>query len=91
MQALEGEKRVVNELLARIARDPRHCGLAVLLQQDRPDREFGAWSMAFRDLNASESETPGYSEFMNVGLTDRRFFDAPSNAQKLLLTFKRSM
>ncbi len=92
MQALEGEEAQVLALNAKIARDPRHRGMMVLLKEHQPQRSFAEWSMAFRDLNSSDAQrVPGFNEFMNANLTDRAFADDPSRAQRLLLTFRRSM
>lgn len=92
MQVLEGEEKQVLALSAKISRDPRHHGLMVLLKEHQPERTFSEWSMAFRDLNSEEvKRLPGFSEFLNVSLTDRTFFDDPSRAQRLLLTFRQSM
>lgn len=46
LQVLEGERSVVNRLYARIALDPRHKDLEILLVDDVADRRFGKWSMA---------------------------------------------
>lgn len=90
MQVLEGEESTVRQLHARIAQDPAHRGMMVLLQQRQARRDFPDWSMGFRDLNAPDAHTlPGYSEFLNMDLTHPQFFSDPSSAQKLLLTFKR--
>jgi hypothetical protein len=92
MQALEGEETTVRALYARIARDPRHRNALLLLQGHREDRQFPEWTMGFRDLGSAEAvATPGYSEFLNAPLTGEEFAADPSRAQKLLLTFKRSM
>jgi hypothetical protein len=92
MQVLEGDERQVLALSAKIAKDPRHRGVMVLLKEHQPQRAFAEWSMAFRDLNADDSQrVPGFNEFMNANLTDRAFADDPSRAQRLLLTFRRSM
>ena len=92
MQVLEGEEQRVLALSAKIAKDPRHHGVMVLLKEHQPQRAFAEWSMAFRDLNSEDSKrVPGFNEFMNKNLTDRAFADDPSRAQRLLLTFRRSM
>jgi hypothetical protein len=92
MQALEGEESVVRDVHKKIGADMRHRGLLVLLQRHQQERDFVAWSMGFRNLNSVKSQSlPGYSEFMNLDLMDAHFFSDPSNAQKLLLTFKQAM
>lgn len=92
MQVLEGEESSVRRVYQKIGADMRHRGLLVLLQRYQQARDFAAWSMGFRDLGSAESlSLPGYSEFVNLDLMDAHFFSDPSNAQKLLLTFKKAM
>jgi hypothetical protein len=48
--------------------------------------------MAFRDLNDPQLATmPGYSDFLNVELTDGRYASEPSRTQRLLHYFRDSM
>ena len=42
-------------------------------------------------VNRSALEVPGYSEFLNVSLTADQFQRKPSNALKLLFSFRRDM
>lgn len=48
LQALEGERDVVERTYTRIAADPRHRGLVVLSKREVSEREFGPWAMAER-------------------------------------------
>jgi len=90
MQLLEGEEAVVRELYATIASDPRHCNVTVISEETHPERLFPAWSMGFQDLAMVDPEkVPGYTNFLNVPLTEAEFSDDPSRGQKLLLLFKR--
>jgi Sensors of blue-light using FAD len=91
MQVLEGEEPSVRKVHETIGRDPRHRGLITLLQGITPERQFPEWSMGFRDLGADLANPDGYSEFLSVPLTGTEFQSNPSKAQKLLLTFKKSM
>ena len=92
MQVLEGEESVVRALYAKIAADRRHLGHMILWDGYEPTRQFSDWSMAFRDLNRTESSTtPGYSEFLNTPLTDSVFATNPTVCQRLLATFRKSM
>jgi hypothetical protein len=92
MQVLEGERETVLATKARIDRDSSHRGILVLLSGEVPQRNFGTWSMAFRDLQAVRAEhVPGYDEFLNVPLADERFTRDPAACQKLLRIFKRAM
>jgi hypothetical protein len=90
MQALEGEEAAVKAVHEVIGRDPRHRGLITLLQGMTPGRSFPEWSMGFRDLGADLDNPEGYTEFLNLPLTDKAFISNPSNAQKLLLGFKQT-
>ena len=50
LQALEGEKRAVNEIFASILADKRHRDIFVLHRGPGPEqRVFGDWSMGFAD------------------------------------------
>ncbi len=66
MQALEGEELAVVSTHERISKDCRHGGLITLLKGPIAQRDFGDWSMGFRNLDSAEIRTlPGYSEFLN--------------------------
>lgn len=92
MQVLEGEEGPVRALYDKIGDDPRHRGEIVLRQGFTEERQFPDWSMGFRDLQSPEARAiPGYSEFLNTPLTGREFSEDPTRAQKLLLTFKKTM
>ncbi|HLW94376.1 MAG TPA: BLUF domain-containing protein [Solirubrobacteraceae bacterium] len=93
MQTVEGPREAVDDLEARLARDPRHRGMLVLLRGEREQREFDGWSMGFRDLTvaAELAEVEGYSEFLETPLTADAFGADPDASQRLLLAFKRHM
>lgn len=90
MQVLEGEKASVEALYQKIARDARHDGCFLLLEEEADSRMFEDWSMGFRDLDdAALSALPGYSPFMNLPLTDASFVKRPSDCMQLLSMFRR--
>lgn len=61
LQALEGEKRAVNEVFARIEQDPRHRNVAVLHRGSGPEqRVFGDWSMGFADFTGAADILKGF-------------------------------
>lgn len=92
MQVIEGEREQVNALHHKIKGDPRHRSVVTLLDGPIATRQFPEWSMGFRDLDAPEDGFPeGYSEFLNTPLTGREFTTDPWLAQKLLVSFKRSI
>jgi hypothetical protein len=92
MQVLEGEEETVQALIAKIAHDPRHRGMIILLRGPLEERQFPDWSMGFHDLNSAEVlSMPGYNEFLNTPLTGEEFSADPTRCQKLLLMFKKNM
>ena len=92
MQVLEGPEEAVLRVHHRIAVDPRHSGLITLLEGPVPRRQFGEWSMGFRDLaDPALAVTPGFNEFLNTPLSGEEFLTNPSRAHKLLLKFKEKM
>ena len=92
IQALEGEADAVQGLYETIRLDPRHHGVIKLTQHAIAERQFGDWSMAFRNLKDPALRTlPGYSEFLNVPLDDASFASQPSRAQRLLAAFRQGM
>ena len=48
LQALEGDRGVVERTYARIVADPRHRAPVVLSSGEVPYRQFGTWTMAER-------------------------------------------
>src|ERR1700761_2224564 len=64
MQALEGARENVLEVMRSIRVDPRHESLVILLEQEHPQRHFPDWSMGFRKYNPDdEILLPGYTDF----------------------------
>jgi len=60
LQSLEGEREVVEALMAKIARDPRHTGMKILRQDAIEERQYVDWSMGFeRVTEKTLAEIPG--------------------------------
>ncbi len=51
MQVLEGGRLQVNALYNRIAADPRHQDVAILLYEEISERKFAGWSMGLVNLD----------------------------------------
>jgi hypothetical protein len=61
LQALEGEKRAVNEIFASILSDRRHHDIDVLHRGPGFDqRVFGDWSMGFADFTGAADILKGF-------------------------------
>ncbi len=50
LQVLEGGRSAVNQLYNRIARDPRHTQVELLVYEEIAERRFAGWSMGQVDM-----------------------------------------
>jgi hypothetical protein len=91
MQVLEGEQSAVQSLLDSIRCDPRHHGLLVLIRGPQETRQFREWSMAFGDLDLVGDGAGEYSDFLRRPTASAEFGAQPGAAQKLLLSFRKSL
>jgi hypothetical protein len=92
MQFLEGPRENVTALSEKIGADPRHRGMMVLLEEEKPERQFSEWSMGFKKYKSGEKiEIPGYTDFLNLPLTSEQFLKNPSRTLQLLLSFKKTV
>ncbi|HYM03971.1 MAG TPA: BLUF domain-containing protein, partial [Stellaceae bacterium] len=64
MQALEGPQDVVENLYARICRDPRHRDAIRMLDQTVDTRDFAEWSMGYRRLDRSDLPGDGFEDVL---------------------------
>ncbi len=55
VQALEGGREIVSDLLGTIYSDNRHSGLQVLMFEEIAERHFGNWSMGRVNLDTVNS------------------------------------
>ncbi len=92
LQVLEGEESVVMKLYDTISHDPRHYGVSIIDQGNLEARQFGEWSMGFRNLDdeAVKSLT-GFNQFMNKPLTLEAFGGDQSGCHDLLNLFRDGM
>lgn len=66
IQFLEGKEEAVSALYDRIARDNRHKGVLPLLRRKIDRRDFGSWSMGFKNIRDDEKESlDGFNDLMN--------------------------
>lgn len=57
-QCLEGPGHHIDELLARIAKDPRHTGFHLLQSGNTDQRRFGSWSMGYSQIARAAQTAP---------------------------------
>lgn len=61
LQLLEGPTDVVRDRLSIIGQDPRHTDVSVLLQDEKTQRQFPAWSMGYETVTDTlAADIPGY-------------------------------
>ena len=77
LQIIEGAERAIDDLLARLRRDPRHSGLEVRDERMVEARSFPDWSMELVRVNAS------YFEAWET-IEDRIPATVPANVRELL-------
>ena len=71
LQALEGEDSVIDELVEKIARDPRHAKVQFLHRRPIERRQYADWSMGFKRI--SERELTGIKGLKDFGAKDFNF------------------
>ena len=85
-QVLEGEAAVVDPLFARIACDPRHSRVTMIMREPIARRAFDGWSMGFAELASAElGATLGMNDFFDSGSCLDML--TPGRAKKLLTAF----
>ncbi len=88
MQVLEGEREMVEKRFHRIEKDPRHKDVIMIESGEIPQRQFGDWSMGFRDLADPElQKLLGYSQYMDKSLSIGDFAEDQTAAKELLRLF----
>ncbi|CED83241.1 BLUF domain [Phaffia rhodozyma] len=76
VQFLEGRKQDVLDLYERISGDPRHYNVTTLFQRDTKGRDFGNWSMSFRDLERLNRGLPDNPENLPFSTQEKYESDA---------------
>lgn len=71
IQYIEGPAEKVKGLYGRIALDPRHRNLAVLVEGDTDRRRFPDWSMGYRSLDRENSAALGRFELQRDAVAER--------------------
>jgi hypothetical protein len=89
LQVLEGELRPLEQVFAKIEKDPRHeC--VTLLRTDYGPRQFAGWAMGFENLTKIRPNFPGMgvTDLMDVKFDAEYFGANPTKAQAMLLCFR---
>lgn len=54
IQILEGNKNLIRILFSKIEKDNRHTHVMLLAENEKEERTFKHWSMAFHELNNND-------------------------------------
>ncbi len=54
LQALEGDQTILEELIERIRKDPRHTEIQLLRRRPITNRQYSDWSMGFKRVSDGE-------------------------------------
>ncbi len=70
LQAIEGPSDSMSDLLARLYSDDRHRDLTILVDRSIPRREFGDWTMIYRDRRESNDAFDDRLRVLLAGVSD---------------------
>lgn len=70
LQAIEGPDDSVSDLMARLEKDHRHRDLTVLVDRSIAEREFGDWTMIYRDRRESIDAFDDRLRVLLAGVSD---------------------
>ncbi|MDH4194034.1 MAG: BLUF domain-containing protein [Nitrospirota bacterium] len=89
IQALEGPKDRVMDLLRAIRQDPRHSRIEILFEGPIKNRNFSQWSMGFSRPSKEElARIEGYTPFLDLGNDPKAIKNYSSVALKLIAAFR---
>jgi hypothetical protein len=92
IQVIEGEKKVIFDLFAKIKQDPRHYKVVELWSSSLQKRNFPDWKMGFRTINSDTfSQIPGYSNYLNEKDGNKFEINDAQFTKVLLQHFKRNI
>ena len=89
IQALEGPKDQVMDLINVIRQDPRHDRIAVLFEGPIKKRSFSQWSMGLKRPSQEElAMIEGYTPYLDLGDDPKTIKNYSSVALKLIAAFR---
>ena len=83
IQILEADKQIVKELYAKIEKDQRHTDVILLDENEKEQRIFPGWSMAYYDLNSNNINESDRLLFINNFIITADITEKPTHAVKL--------
>lgn len=91
MQVLEGPEEAVAKLFSdKVSKDKRHTLVEVITKGPIPERKFGDWMMAFKNLDEDVEDRPeGFSDFVKQGFTSEVESTHKGISAAILQSFRR--
>lgn len=84
IQVLEGEEKVVDDLVADIKKDPRHKDFRIIERKKINTREYAEWTMGFKRVDKEElRNVPGLNKFFETDLSGSLSTDKSDLINKL--------
>ena len=78
IQLLEGEAKEVHKLYDKIAQDPRHESLSLLMEERMTSRIFYDWNMAFYEFGDPEEDVIFKKHQLNTFFDNSKLFTQSS-------------
>jgi hypothetical protein len=83
IQILEGDKKIIEELIHKIKKDDRHSNVMVLAENEIKDRVFDKWSMAYHKIETNDVINVDRLIFVNNFLTLSELIAKPTHASRV--------
>jgi len=83
LQILEGDKRVVKGLFERISKDYRHTDAMLLNEDEKEERIFNNWTMAYFNVNDSKAGETERMLFTRNFISTADISEEPTHAVRL--------
>ncbi|MGZ8225994.1 MAG: phosphate-starvation-inducible PsiE family protein [Methylococcaceae bacterium] len=84
IQLLEGDEKIIEELIETIKKDPRHKDFRVIEKKKISAREYADWTMGFKRVDKNDiRDIPGLNKFFETDLNG----DIDSDKLKLINQF----
>lgn len=69
LQVIEGPPESIADLMARLARDRRHRDMAILVDREIARREFGDWTMIYRERRGEDDDFDARMRVLLAGVS----------------------
>ena len=83
IQILEGDKKILQDLFKRIELDKRHINVMLLAEDEKKERIFDKWSMAYHKIGDNDVVNVDRILFVNNFLTLSELIAKPTHATRV--------